>query len=280
MTIKTQFKGAQMVPKDVKFPEIGELKGDFGKEVLTEYKGRTEKDYGNAEVLKVLSYSDGKVVGSNPFAVVLVNQIVRESGLRTATPADLERALQAGIDLSGTYEDTGLVLRSEGKPNEYLAKNLMAQLKVRAKKVKMPQLVYLSDLDLEKDANSPQGLRFKLITGAKPIYAPILNKGGNFTSEDIDFNTGLPKKVGEGNRTLYTRQAGLSGLYLDRDLDLRSDGGNLAYSDSDGRVRVVSAEGTSPKILSEYLTNLQAKRDAEIAQVKARYAKAEKVLLG
>jgi len=35
--------------------------------------------------LNVLSYSNDVVKGSNPFAVVLANQVLREEGLRTAT---------------------------------------------------------------------------------------------------------------------------------------------------------------------------------------------------
>ncbi len=110
--IKAQFKGTSIVPKDSVFPEIGELRREFGKEVLDEYNGRAKSDYDNAGALKVLSYSDGVVKGSNPFAVVLINQIVKENRLRAATQADLERALSAGVDLSGTYTDSALVLRS------------------------------------------------------------------------------------------------------------------------------------------------------------------------
>jgi hypothetical protein len=243
--ITSKFVGTKVVPKDLVFPEIGELSGDFGKEVLAEYNGLVEKDYGNLPALRVLKYSNGIVKGSNPFATVLLNSIL-PNGLRTATQADLERAMQVGIPFAGTYEDTGLVLRTENGANEYLAKNLMAQFKAINKKVKMPKMINLNDLQLERGANSPHGLAFKLIEGANPIYAPILNQRGQFSSEDVNLETGLPKKLGNGNRTLYSRQEqeGLSRLYLYNDSDLYSYNVDLASSGENGRVRVFKiAEG-------------------------------------
>lgn len=280
MAIKTEFKGTPLVPKDIKFPEVGMLSGDFGKEVLAEYKGRAKTDYGNLSALNVLNYSDNVVTGSNPFAVVLVNQIVRENGMRTATPSDIEKALQAGVNLNGTYEDTALVLRSKDDPNSYLAKNVADQISAR-QKLKSPIMVPLAGFDLVKDTSSPHSLAFKLREDAQIIYAPILNKDGNFTSEAIDLETGLPKKVGtDGNRHLYVGSSGLSRLFLGWDLNLWSVSDDLANSGSDGRVCVVSGGATSPKILSEYLTSLQTTRDAQIAQIQERYANAEKLLLG
>jgi len=280
MVIKTEFRGTPLVPKDIKFPEVGMLTGNFGKEVLAEYAGRAKTDYGNLSALNVLNYSNDVVNGSNPFAVVLVNQIIRENGMRTVTPSDIEKALQAGVNLSGTYEDTALVLRSKDDPNSYLAKNVADQISLR-QKLKSPVMVPLAGFDLVKDASSPHGLAFKLRDEAQIIYAPVLNKDGNFTSEDIDLETGLPKKVGtKGNRHLYVRDSGLSGRYLIWSLDLWSDNVDLAGSNSGGRVCFVSGGATSPKILNEYLASLQSGRDAQIAQVQERYAKAEKVLLG
>src|SRR3989344_3254851 len=94
-------------------PQVDFLQGDFGRAVLEEYQGRMKADYNNARALNVLSSSDNLIVGSNPFAVVLVNQIIRGQGLRTATPAELERVLRVNaLSLEGTYEDSVLVLRT------------------------------------------------------------------------------------------------------------------------------------------------------------------------
>lgn len=236
------------IPKYI--PTIGFLEGDFGKAVLEEYKERAEKDYNNASALKVLSYKDNIVKGSNPFAVALVNKIVGQERYRTATQSDLEKAIKYNsLPLRGQYEDTGLVLKTEEGLNDYLAKNLMSQIKRINPKAKMPAMISLSDLDLVKDKNSPHKLAFKLKDSANVFYdLSVLNKNGKFSSEDIDEKTGLPNKTGEnGNRTLYTTSKGLSRFYLCRDLVAGSNDGDLANSGDYGRVVVVSecAEGTA-----------------------------------
>jgi hypothetical protein len=242
-----EFKGKPLIEIPAFIPTANFLEGDFGKAVLKEYQGRVKADYANAPALNVLSYNNGFVTGSNPFAVVLVNQIIGQEGLRTASQADLEIVSKTNaLFLGGQYEDSALVLRTEGNPNEYLAKNLMAQIKARNSNAEMPAMVPLSELELVTYANSPHNLGFKLKENAQVFYdLSILNKNGNFSSEDIDFNTGLPKKTDKGNRTLYTRDSGLSRLYLYRYLDVGSDCGGLAVSGGGGRVVVVSAKGTS-----------------------------------
>lgn len=198
------------------------LEGEFGRAVLDEYKGRVMAKYEDNRVLRVSNYEgsplnnnpDNLVIGSNPFAVVLVNEIIREQGLRTATQADLERILKANVlDLRGgygRYADSALILRSENEPNSYLAKKLAKQLKeVLGREYKLPIMINLCDIELEKDKNSNYGLAFRLREDAKPIYAPILSSRekndsilSRFSSEDIDEETGLPKRLDEGDRKL------------------------------------------------------------------------------
>jgi hypothetical protein len=253
MTKLPEFKGRPLVEIPKSIPTANILGGDFGKAVLQEYKQIAETKYKGADALDVLSYEDSIIKGSNPFAVVLVNQIVGQEGLRTATPADLERAIrlnkvnqELGLNLRGTYEDTGLVLRSESEPNEYLAKDVAKQIKARD--VKLPVMIPLNGLELVNDSKSEHDLSFKLKENAQIIPASILNKNGYFTSEMVDEQTGLPKQVGEnGDRYLYTRNSGLSGLYLDGGLDLDSDWGYLAGSYSGARVVVVGDSAVNPE---------------------------------
>jgi|SRR3989344_2923252 len=239
-----EFRGKPLIEVPKTIPQADFLQGDFGREVLEEYQGRVKADYENLRVLNVLADSSNLIVGSNPFAVVLINQVIREEGLRTATLADLERILKVGaLQLKGTYEDSGLVLRTDGdsyQRNDYLAKDLTYQVKARGKS-KMPVMISLTDLDLAKDEKSPYGLAFKLRDDSNIIYAPVLNKEtSRFDSKDIDEKTGLPKKLGKGNRNFYTRQGGLSGLDLNGSLNVVSDWDDLDSSDSGGRVVVVS----------------------------------------
>jgi hypothetical protein len=261
-------------------PRIGFLGGEQGNEINEAIK----KDYRDFPVLQIANYSNQVIEGSNPFYVVAVQNKL-PPGVRVAKQSDLETAIRIGaFNLFGTYEDTSLVLRTDGNPNSYLAGNLMAQVKARlGKKAKMPVMIPLYGLELLKDQDSPYGLVFNLKEDAEVIYAPILNKsnGSDFNSEDIDAKIGLPTKVGTGNRTLWTGDSGLSRLYLGRDLGLGSNGGSLTGSDDSGRVVLVStAEGSSQDFFNEKLTELQRTRDVKIAQINENYKKAEAILKG
>ena len=275
-----EFKGTLLIEIPAFIPSVNFLEGDFGKAVLEEYRGRAKKDYGNASALNVLSYDHGIVKGSNPFAVALVNQIISEEGLRTATQADLERIIKVNaLPLRGQYEDSGLVLRTKDNPNEYFAKNLMVQIKARNPKAKMPAMISLFELKLVLDMNSPYNLGFKIKDSAQIFYdLSVLNKEGNFSSEDTDEKIGLPKKTGsEGNRPLYIRGSGLSELCLSRDLRFFSFYGDLAGSDGDGRVVVVSAKSTA-KILELYMSQLQEERASREAKLTSRFDTAKKII--
>ena len=288
MSTKTKptFKGKALIEVPSVVPQIGYLEGDFGKEFLEEYKGRVDSDYNGNSALNVLRYNGSTVTGSNPFAVVLANQILRQEGLRTATQADLETAMRIGaMDFRGTYEETGLFLRTEEdrdySRNTPLAKDLGKQLKARGIKFspKNPVVIPLTDLELQRAENN-YGLTFKIrdstISEEADIYeVPILGEEGKFDSEDINEKTGFPGKLGKGNRYLYTRDSGLSRLYLDNGLSVGSDYWGLVNSDDYGRVVVVSAFGTSPK-----LAKLQKMRDDEVAKIDKRYQAAVKVFKG
>ena len=245
--MKSEFKGKLLVDPET-VPMIGFLEGKFGREFLAEYYRRMSDKYENNENLRVLNIQDGLVAGSNPFAVVLANEVLAQENLRTATQADLEKALKLRVlELRGTYEDTGLVLRSEGNPNSYLARDLTKQLRARNPEFQYPVLINLTDLELRVDSDSNYGLSFRLKEDARSIYAPVLNSPNDsrFNSSDVDESTGLPKiAVLKGNRTLYTRDSGLSRLYLCRSLNLGSASSLLADSGSDGRVVVVSDVAT------------------------------------
>jgi hypothetical protein len=278
--VKTNFpvnEAKPLIENPANMPQIGFLGGDEGKEI----NDSIVKDYKDCSVLQVGKYSNGLIKGSNPFYAVAVQSRL-PSGVRVASQSDLEKAMKIGaLDLRGTYEDTGFVLRTADEPNSYLAKNLMGQVKARNKKQKMPVMISLSGLGLEKDSSSPNGLSFKLKDDAEIIYAPILNKDGNFSSEDIDEKTGLPKKLGNGNRNLYTRNSGLFRLFLCWYLDLDSVNIDLAGSSDIGRVVLVStAAGGSQTVLQDRLKDLQTQRDAEIEKINKRYAQAQKFLRG
>ena len=89
--MKAKFQGTPLFPKTKYNPEVDILSGDFGREVLAKYYRRVGDKYGNNLNLSVLGENNNLnlIVGSNPFAVVLVNEILTKENLRTATQADL-----------------------------------------------------------------------------------------------------------------------------------------------------------------------------------------------
>ena len=266
-----------------KIPVVGFLGGVRGKEILDEYQGRAKADYNSAKALNVLSYEDGLVKGSNPPSIVLLNQILRQEGLRTADQVDLERALKTGaLDLGGTYEDSALILRSPENPNKALAKILQEQIQARNPKIKRPVMIPLYGLELVNDPNSNYALSFKLRDNAKIIYAPILNKQGRFSSEDIDEN-GIPKNVGDkGPRNLYSGNSGLSRLYLVRGLGLYSGGVDLANSGSFGRVVVVQegGEATAQNLKDRIVGEVNESYERQLAELTTRRERALRAIEG
>lgn len=268
-----EFNGKPLIDIPKSIPTANFLEGDFGKAVLEEYKGRVKSDYNSNHFLNVLSYDDGVVKGSNDFAVVLINYILNQEGLKTASQSDLEKIIKLNaLDLPGFYEDSALVLRNTDNPNKYLAGNLMKQIKKRNKKQKMPVMIPLTEFQLTNDSNSDYGLAFKLKENAEIIYAPILNKEyGNFHSKDINEKTGLPKKLGNGNRTLYIGNSGLCGFYLYWDLILDSGYDLLSGSNSDGRVVIKTGEAGALNFANE-------RNNAYQKQLKELAAKKEKAL--
>ena len=223
------------------------LEGNFGKQILEEYNQLVQEEYKNASALQNLSFADDVVKGSNPFAFALLNKVLQNHGKWIARPTDLERALEEkSINLKGTYGDSGLSLRSEKNPNEYLAKNLMSQLKEKDHNLGEDTIMIpLAGLGLKYDSNSPHNLAFQLTDSSEIIYAPQLNKSNHQKKFNSADEQGLPIFEDEGSRTLYSNQdEGLCRLYRNGGLDLFARVEDLANSNSSGRV-VVCAEGAS-----------------------------------
>ncbi len=225
------------------------LEGNFGRQILEEYNQIVSMDYQGASVLNVLSFTDNVVKGSNLFAFVLLNRILQNHGKWVARPIDLERVLEKeAVDLKGTYGDSGLVLRSENNPNEYLAKHLASQVKGKGYNVGGDTvMIPLAGLRLIYDSNSPNDLSFQLTDSSEIIYAPQLNKPNHNKKFNKGDEKGLPIFEDNGSRTLYSNEnGGLCRLCRVRDLDLNARIIDLANSNSNSRV-VVCAKGTSQK---------------------------------
>ena len=277
----TQFSWKPLIEIPETIPEITFLQGDDAQAFLEEFNATAREQYGDAaEKVAVLSYdAKNKIVrGSNLFATVHADNLLKSQGVRVATMADLEKGLAAGFDLRGTYEDPALVLRSRAAPNEYLATNLANQLDARGTKLgKNPLVVQLRGLQLVRDADSDYGLSFKLTDESEIIEASqLIEKNNGKTFKKLDENS-MPILDAEGNRYLYTRKSGLSRLYLIVNLSLGSNSGYLAYSIENGRVAFVrSGEAAG----ANFLAQLRQKFEAEQSELAGRYEAALKVFKG
>ena len=236
--------------------EYSFLGGDFGRNIHE----RIITKYSDIEAITKVEYDDTlKIVkGSNSFYVTAVNDELRSHGMRTATQADLEKALASGMSLTGTFEDTGLVWHSNRDPNSYLANKLFLEAKSKGINLNegVPYVFPLCALSLKKDDNSPNELGFNINNPNMCFPAPILASESQkrFENTDIDETKGIPKEVREnGSRILFTRNwadygpakmQGVSRLYLYGGLYVYSDDEGLASSNDDGRVVVVRAVGT------------------------------------
>jgi hypothetical protein len=269
------------VPLEVK--EITCLDFPRGNALLQKYSESVAK-YGDRarNVLGKLSLGDrGLIQGSNPFMAVQLGSLAR-----LATPAELEQAVRQNPDFfRRTYEDVALVLRSEGDTyttNDFLAKHLAQQVKARLGTMptaEKPARISLKGMSLQENGNSPYGLVFN-VGDAEVLSVPELSHQNNRRRFKTTNEQGVPIFDAQGNRTLYTRDNGLSGLFLSNGLFLGSDDEVLDYSFSVGRVFVVSGEATSQKILAEHLATLQKQRDAQIEGINTRFAQAQKILGG
>ncbi|MEK6830703.1 MAG: hypothetical protein AABX77_01620, partial [Nanoarchaeota archaeon] len=227
----------KLVPREVReasWPEVYFLTDEQQGIYEQEIKNFSGKAYESLNIPKK---------GSNLFKVLYLNEI----GIKTAGLSNLELALENGMDLKGTYEDTpSVVLRSAGdsyEPNDYLAKLLAKELKKRNKKTSFKHPLILNGLKLEEDINSFYGLVLVPNEDFSYFEAHELDHGNNLKKFSKLDERGMPVFDEKGQRTLYTRNDGLSGLCLYDVLDLDAYDAHLANSYAHGRVVVVSPEG-------------------------------------
>jgi hypothetical protein len=274
--IGTNFGWKPLIEIPETIPSSSFLQGDDAQAFLEEFNAKAREQYGEfSGKVAVLSYEPkSKMVrGSNPFAVAHADTIGKSLGIRVATMADLEKALVTGaLPLSGTYEDTALVLRSNGQPNEYLAQNLSEQLEARGHRVgKVPMIVQLRGLQVVADGKSDYGLAFRLTDESQIAEAPYLvEKNNNKTFAKLD-ETGAPIFTSDRNRTLFTRKTGLSRLFLGWSLNLYSYDELLADSSEIGRVAFVRGEAAGADFV-------RAKYDSAKSELAERMRTAEGIL--
>lgn len=246
-----QFQGKPLIENPEVFPHVGFLEGAFGQAFLEKYNRKVRRDYAGNSHLDILNYSDGVVKGSNPFAVVLANMILKQEGLRTASQADLEKIIRTNtLDLTSTLEDTALVLKKLNPSNRstYASKKLIKQIEKRGKKVgSTPLVVPLNNLRLVNDSNAHYELSFNLMDISGLFYAPILSHKNDEWPFLKTNRHGLPEiekgnrdfYIGKATRELHTGDFELSVLSLYWGQDIYSDSDDFIDSGNSDRIVVV-----------------------------------------
>ena len=177
------------------------------------------------------------------------NPTLQSQGFYPITPMQDESLLKAGKlpDPSKYWEDLALLLYDTNGNNSQEAQALKESI------IQHRTDLGLSQSDLEKrlvvvsaggevDSDMPHGVKPIIIPGITQVYAhEILDKTGENHKFEYGLDRGLPavSEIGNGDRTLYMPSGdniGLRVLFRDWDLDLVARDGDLAYSDSDGRV--------------------------------------------
>ena len=254
---------------------------------------KMQENFGDHPYLRAVAPGNGMPMrGSNSFIRYSIGPIVeKESGgrLRLITPAISEEiiaeAMKAFMNgdrrlldkIKSFYEDPGVIVYGAEGPNEALRQNLLPQLKERG--IELPAVVHGLVTVIDDKYTESKGLKFDLADAENVAYhAPILLEGtSKFRHDDPSLVVnGLPSKLGEGDRTLYTAKGGLVRLFRGGGLDLNADGDILAGSDGVGRVNFV---GVAPQNLSPAIAELEVIAAKEHERVNERLKRAKAVLL-
>ncbi len=166
--------------------------------------------------------SRGELTGSNIPMLIHLQESGLLSGARIANRADLEKALQLGLNLSGNYVDFGIALRGENvsyDSNRTSATNLVSQLMQRGISLGKGRLIPISALTMKEDANSEYGITLGLKDEASEEVMPHL--------AELKWN--------------YETNEGIARAYLNRNGDWNSNNDNLANSNDNGRIAYLAS---------------------------------------
>jgi len=209
------------------------LEGLDARFFLEEYKKLIDEGEEALDVLKP-NEKTGVIEGSNPFAVIFTNHILRSSGIRTATPREIESFLQQEvIEPSRVHTDTGIFLRApEDRRNGDIAKSLYEQVTQRG--IETPVLIPLTSLDIVFEEGSQYGFKLRLLPDAVTIPTHNL-RAGNFS----ECNTGgIPIIRESGDRIVYADDSGVA-RYRNVGRDVVVQGGSFEGSSKAGRIIIV-----------------------------------------
>ncbi|MEM3113473.1 MAG: hypothetical protein QXI33_03580 [Candidatus Pacearchaeota archaeon] len=242
--------------KKLSLEEIGFNKG-FLEAFYEKYQEVTKRHYGNNPALDVLFKKNiGKeliITGSNPYAVILSNQIMKSvenlSNIRTSTQLEFHYVLSKyPFDLPKVYIESDLILRKVSDENKQYSEYFKKELDKIG--IKLPARIPLQGLYIENNAKFPYEIEIKfsdnLDSKYKPVHTPVFNQKGQFNNFDLQGNPIILKEnIFYNPLTISFNQvndAGLVRLIRNDERDLFSIQTDL--TESDGRGRIIFVDQT------------------------------------
>ena len=196
-----------------------------------------------------LKYDGSQITESTIFDVAVIDELVRQHGVRTAMPYDIwgNQAFMKAIKGNHYVDFRALALRTVNDSLNPKNNSLARRLAEHVDLAKGPALITGFKLDsFEGDC----GLQFTPTDEFNAFYDDRLaGRWTGYKFDEVDEHS-LPLHLDEkkGKHTWYTRDDGLSGLGLDRYLGLDSYWNGLDNSYSNGRVVLVGGEATTQNL--------------------------------
>ncbi len=274
-------KSIKVIPKNfVDFPEAIVLDNSekWIKELYKEADAKTAEKFGRDSLAykTITNGIDTKNVTGSQFFWNTNLGFYMPKNKRVVSLKDMENINDLDENFfKGFYSDAPqIVLRSDKdsyEKNQQVLENLVKHVKGDGFNYSPEIPLVISNLRLVKDENP------------KNLYGLLLELGDATVLEnDSRFaysKNGEKITFGENEKTVYTKNNGLSRVYLGNDGDLFVYDDDLAVSDDYGRVVAVSdAVGVAAKIFEEYKTNLEKERQKQIDKINSNYEEAMKIL--
>lgn len=211
------------------------------------------------------------IIGSHTFLAARTDTLLRPLGLRVANLSDLIRPEIMKMIEGEHYSDSAaLVFRSmedSYEKNKPLIKRLAKEVEEANGRLELPVLITGFDFTEWPEDKEGYGIDILVRDDFKAIHDKRLDgkyNGSKFIEID---ELGLPRFDSNGKHIWFARNQGLSGLCVNRNLDVISSNRSLAGSLSDGRVVVVSAEGANENFQEQFAQKLVRRKERfEVAQ--------------
>ncbi len=228
-------------------------KGEDAEKLYKAYQAKIQKfPIQHWSRLKYKLYNK-EIFHSNNIDAGVINNVLKDSSVRVAVPGDdaygdIRRLIQGKY-----YTDFNANVAHKDKPsyekNNGLWRKVIELAEENKGNVKYPFMIQ-SFYNLPDKNEKNYGVKIVPARNFKIIEDDRLSdkfSGWKFDNVDEDgLPVGLDKS--KGSRTWYTRNDGLSKVFLYGDSDLFASNVNLDYSDGSGRVVLIEdAEGVAPK---------------------------------